>query len=105
MHLFVTRSGCGALSEFSRSSLGEDWQGIREVKETAILTKSTFSVWEFLRGSLVHLWFVLGLLYEVDRKGTREWNLNKQHIISNRTPRGVRLDYCLLLDSNEPYKA
>ena len=46
---------------FSRSSVGGIRQGIREVKEITILTKSTFSISAFLGSSLVRLWFVLGL--------------------------------------------
>ena len=46
---------------FSRSSVGELRQGIREVKEMAILIKSTFYISEFLGRSLVRLWFILGL--------------------------------------------
>ena len=38
----VMRSSVGLLSVFSRSSVGGIGQGIREVKETAILIKSTF---------------------------------------------------------------
>ena len=41
-----TGSGVGVLSEFSRSSVGELRQGIREGKETAILIKVLFG--EFL---------------------------------------------------------
>ena len=48
MHFFEVWSWCGRLSVFSRSYLGGIRQGIRDVKETAILTKRTFSVWEFL---------------------------------------------------------
>ena len=42
-----------------------------------ILTNSTFAIWEFLGCSLVLLWFLLGLLPEGDREGTKEQNLNK----------------------------
>ena len=38
----VIRSSVGVLSVFSRSSVGELRQGIREGKETAILIKRTF---------------------------------------------------------------
>ena len=64
-------------SLFSRSSLGKMGGGIREGKETAILTKSTFPDSEFFGSSLVCLWFVLGLLPEGDREGTKERNLKK----------------------------
>ena len=57
-------SSLGCLSVVSRCSLGEMRQGIREGKEMTILIKSTFSVWEFFRFSLVLLWFILGLLLE-----------------------------------------
>ena len=56
----VTFCRRGVESEFSRSSVGELRQGIREGKETAILTKVLF--WwlgvlrSFLGSSLVHLW-------------------------------------------------
>ena len=50
-------------------------QGIREVKETAILRKVLFSILEFLGSSLVRPWFVLGLLHETKREDTREGNL------------------------------
>ena len=36
------RFSLGVLSVVSRSSVGETWEGIREVKETAILINSTF---------------------------------------------------------------
>ena len=38
---------------FSRSSLGGIRQGIRDIKETAILTKVLFYDWEFLGSCLV----------------------------------------------------
>ena len=41
MHFLVTGSSVVVLSVFSRSSVGELRQGIREGKETAILRKST----------------------------------------------------------------
>ena len=41
------RSCVGVLSVVSRCSLDGIWQGIRDEKGTAILTKRTFSVWEF----------------------------------------------------------
>ena len=75
------------LSVISRLSLGEIRQGIRKGKETAILTNSTFSVWEFLRCSFVHPWFIVGLLYEGDREGTRDWNLNKSHFLETKKTR------------------
>ena len=56
-------------------------QGIREVKETAILIKSTFSNLLFLGRSLVRLWFFLGLLPERDWDGTREGNLKNRTIL------------------------
>ena len=46
-------SSVGHLSEFSRSSVGVFREGIREVKEAAILTKVLFGGWEFLGSSLV----------------------------------------------------
>ena len=49
------------LSAFSRSSVGGIRQGIREVKETAILIKRTFFISEFFGSSLVRPWFLLGL--------------------------------------------
>ena len=54
-------SSVGHLSVVSRSSLGKMRQGIRDVKEAAILRKVLFSILEFFRGSLVRLWFLLGL--------------------------------------------
>ena len=65
------------LSEFSRLSVRKIGEGIREVKETAILINSTFGVWEFFGRSLVHPRFVFGLLHGVDIQGTREGNLKK----------------------------
>ena len=62
---------------FFRLSLGVFRQGIRDVKEMSILTKSTFCCVEFFRGSLVYLWFVLGLLPERNREGTTGRNLKK----------------------------
>ena len=50
---------------FSRSSLGGVKQDIRDIKEIAILTKRTFFVAEFFRGSLVRPWFFVGLLLDV----------------------------------------
>ena len=58
----VMRSSFGVLSVVSRLSVGGIGQGIREVKETAILIKSTFCVWEFFGRSLVRPWFIVGLL-------------------------------------------
>ncbi len=80
-HFLVTGSSVGVLSEFSRSSVGRIGEGIREGKETAILTKSTFPDLEFLGSSLVRLWFVLGLLPEGDREGTKERIINKKHFL------------------------
>ena len=60
VEVFLGRS-LGHLSVISRCSLGGIRQGIRKGKETTILIKRTFSVWEFFRGFLVHLWFILGL--------------------------------------------
>ena len=51
----------GVLSLFSRSSVGGMRQGIREVKEMAILIKVLFYVWDFFGRSLVYLWFFVGL--------------------------------------------
>ena len=90
----VIRSPVGVLSVFSRSSVGGIRQGIREVKETAILKKRTFYISEFFGSSLVlispiglerlfRLWFVLGLLHGVDIQGTREQNLNKSAFKQN----------------------
>ena len=62
---------------FSRLFLGGIRQGIREGKEMEILTKSTFRVSAFFRGSLVRPWFLLGLIYVRDKEGTRDGNLNK----------------------------
>ena len=72
----VTRSSVGVLSVISRSSGGVFREGIREVKETAILRKVLFSILEFLGSSLVRPWFFLGLLYDRDWQGTAEGNLN-----------------------------
>ena len=73
---------------FSRSSVGGMRQGIREIKETAILIKRTFFISKFLGRSLVlispiglerlfRLWFVLGLLPEITKEGKKGGNLNK----------------------------
>ena len=70
----------GHLSVVSRCSLGKIRQGIREEKETAILINVLFSVSEFFGRSLVSPWFVVGLLPERIWVGTKEGNLNKQHI-------------------------
>ena len=70
---------------FSRSSVGKIGEGIREVKEMVILIKSTFSVWEFLGSSLVHPWFLLGLLPEGNREGTKVGNLNKTPFVLENT--------------------
>ena len=43
----------------------------------SILINSTFGVWEFFGCSLVHPWFVFGLLHGVDIQGTKEGNLKK----------------------------
>ena len=58
---------------------GKIRQGIREGEETAILIKVLFCNLEFFGSSLVHPWFILGLLHGVDIQGTREQNLNKKH--------------------------
>ena len=50
----------GVLSVVGRCSLGRNRQGIREVKEMAILIKSTFSISAFFGRSLVCPWFILG---------------------------------------------
>ena len=70
---------------FFRLSLGVFRQGIRDVKEMSILTKSTFCCVEFFRGSLVYLWFVLGLLPERNREGTTGRNLKKSTFINTHT--------------------
>ena len=60
-----------------------DFSGaILGVRSVALLhlTKVLFEVWEFFGLSLVHPWFVLGLLPERDSEGTIEHNLKKQHI-------------------------
>ena len=44
-----------------------------------ILIKSTFSDLLFLGRSFVRLWFILGLLPEEDREGTKERNLKKRY--------------------------
>ena len=49
----LCRSSFGVLSVFSRLSVGKIGEGIREVKETAILTKRTFCIWNFFDSSLV----------------------------------------------------
>ena len=77
----VIWSSFGVPSVVSRSSLGGIGQGIREIKETAILIKRTFFVSEFFGCSLVRLWFVLGLLPEIDREGTIEKNLKNRAIL------------------------
>ena len=56
---------------FSRLFLGGIRQGIREGKEMEILTKSTFRVSAFFRGSLVRPWFLLGLLPEREREESK----------------------------------
>ena len=60
-------------------------QGIREVKETAILTNSTFCILGFFGSSLVHPWFVFGLLPERNREGTTGRNLKKSTFINTHT--------------------
>ena len=59
-HFWVTGSSVGVLSVISRSSVGVFREGIREVKETAILTKVLFGwlgvLWSFLGSSLVSRW-------------------------------------------------
>ena len=62
----------GVLSVVCRSSLGGIRQGIREVKEGAILIKRTFPDSEFFGRSLVLLWFFLGLLPERERRVQRK---------------------------------
>ena len=79
-HFLLAGSCAVVLSVFSRSSVGGRRQGIREVNETTILINSIFSVWEFLGCSLLLLWFLLGILPERDRKGTREGNLKNRTI-------------------------
>ena len=60
-------SSLGCLSVFSRCSLGEMRQGIREGKEMAILIKSLFFyfgvLWSFLGSSLVHPWSFTRSIY------------------------------------------
>ena len=59
-------SWVGVFSVFSRSSLGVLRQGIRDVKESAILTNSTFwwlGVLRFILGSsLVHPWLLTRMI-------------------------------------------
>jgi hypothetical protein len=62
----------GVESEFCRLSLGGIAEGIREVKETAILTKRTFSISAFFGRSLVHPLFVLGYLHGSTKDGQAE---------------------------------
>ena len=56
----LSRCSVGVLSVISRSSVGIFREGIREVKETAILTKVLFwwlgVLWSFLGSSLVLRW-------------------------------------------------
>ena len=56
---------------------GKIGEGIREVKESAILTKRTFSISAFFGRSLVHPLFVLGYLHGSTKDGTSRRNLNK----------------------------
>ena len=60
-------SWVGVLSVVSRSSLGGIREGIREVKETAILINSTFwwfgVLWSFLGSSLVSRWSFTRSIY------------------------------------------
>ena len=37
--------------------------------------------WEFFGRSLVRLWFLVGLLHETKREGTREGNLNFRYCL------------------------
>ena len=67
----------GLLSVVGRCSLGGIRQGIREKKESAILTKRTFSISAFLGRSLVYPLFVLGYLHGSTKDGTSRRNLNK----------------------------
>ena len=80
----VIRSSVGVLSVFSRLSVGKIGEDIREVKETAILTNSTFCIGEFFRCSFVFLRFIIGLLCEGDRQGTKEWNLKNRYSVGCR---------------------
>ena len=50
----------------------------------AILTKRTFCIWEFFGSSQVLLWFIVGLLYEGDREGKAEENINKSTFLVER---------------------
>ena len=104
------RSSLGLLSVIDRSSVGELRQGIREGKETAILINSTFCILGFfslfyvlrfssewglfgrntrsaIRGtssSLVHPWFVLGLLHGAYLEGTKERNIKNRYSVGCR---------------------
>ena len=51
---------------FFGSSLVFDSENLYKVQGKEILIKSTFSISAFFGSSLVHPWFVLGLLYEGD---------------------------------------
>ena len=51
----------------------------------AILIKSTFAISEFLGRSLVRPWFLLGLLPEREREGTREENLKNRTFLTKLT--------------------
>ena len=66
---------------------GKTGQGIREKKESAILTKRTFSISAFFVRSLVHPLFVLGYLHGSTKDGTSRRNLNKSakvHCVERR---------------------
>ena len=93
-HFLQVRRRVGVLSVFSRSSVGEIRQGIREVKEMAILIKVLFYVWEFFSRSLVLLWFLLGLQQGVYIDGTREQNLKKSTIYKKDIDRIVMSYRC-----------
>ena len=81
-HFWWERSCTIVLSVVSRSSVGKIREGIREVKEWAILIKVLFLSFGGLGCSLVRLWFVLGLLPEGNREGTRERNLKNCALLS-----------------------
>ena len=60
------------------------------MKEGTILIKRTFPDSEFFGRSLVLLWFVLGLLPESNREGTREGNLKNCTISTKKRIAGMR---------------
>ena len=48
----------------------------------AILIKVLFYVWEFFGRSLVHPWFLVGLLHGADVQSTRDENIKKSAFLS-----------------------